>query len=540
MRRVLLAILLAASTLVLAPAAVAQPVPEGGAGGFVTGLTIRQNGTSDLLPATITGCVADDCETITFTSSPWARFGPFSPGTVVRLTWEVRSGWNLTEFACTNQSAGPVAHTPDLAQRSVEVTVPASGNLVCRARLNPTQIEWLLSTARTVGQTDQQFPVEICREGVCDDLSLGRFGRVVDAAPASGTYSLDVDLDAVQPWQVPEFDCDRAGPGAEPLPLDADIDLEQGRIELEFVEGQTVTCVVHLHTPGLTTRVRDHPVGDCAFCQVEIERCAGTDCVTSVHEVFYEGDACPCEPYEHTLAGATTRQYVLRQLPSPGVALADIQCEVVGPTGVVVDDPATQFTVQRGQQRVLVDHVADEWSRCTFFQDEHRFADTNASNRLAAEWAYANGYLGGYPGNRFRPELAMTRARVARLLWLVDGRPAAGPGCHQLTDVPSADRTAICWLVNHGHAPVMPGRTFRPSLVVTRAAFARMVWHVEGSPAPGPGCGGLIDVSGPARRAICWLVNHEFASGLGNRYLQGRATTRADAARILFRLHRAD
>ena len=116
-------------------------------------------------------------------------------------------------------------------------------------------------------------------------------------------------------------------------------------------------------------------------------------------------------------------------------------------------------------------------------------------------------------GLEFRPNSNITRAAVARMLHQIAGTPTPGAGCGGLTDVPAWARDAICWLVNNDHASGFPDKTFRPTTKITRGSVAVMLHHIAGSPAAGAGCGGLTDVPNWAHGAICWLVNNDYATG---------------------------
>jgi hypothetical protein len=128
-------------------------------------------------------------------------------------------------------------------------------------------------------------------------------------------------------------------------------------------------------------------------------------------------------------------------------------------------------------------------------------------------WLVNNDHASGYADKSFRPDNKITRAAAARMLHHIAGTPAPGEGCGGLTDVPEWAQDAICWLVGNGHASGYPDATFRPSDKITRAAAARMLHRIEGTPAPGSGCSGMTDVPAWARDAICWLVNNDYASG---------------------------
>jgi hypothetical protein len=160
-------------------------------------------------------------------------------------------------------------------------------------------------------------------------------------------------------------------------------------------------------------------------------------------------------------------------------------------------------------------------------------------------WLVNNGHATGYDDNTFRPDGDITRGSMARVVHRIEGSPTPGDGCGGMTDVPEWAQDPICWLVNNGHATGYPDDTFRPRGKVSRGATARTLHHIEGSPAPGAGCGGITDVVEWAHAGICWLINNGHATGFDVRVVtrsrpsdQQVAATLVNDSRASYRLRR--
>ena len=130
-------------------------------------------------------------------------------------------------------------------------------------------------------------------------------------------------------------------------------------------------------------------------------------------------------------------------------------------------------------------------------------------------WLVNNGYASGYPNKTFGPDKTIIRGDAANMLHRIAGYPdpGTGAGCASLTDVPVWADDAICWLVNNGHASGFPDSTFKPLARISRGQAANMLHRIAGRPAPGSGCGSMIDVPAWAHDGICWLVNKGYATG---------------------------
>jgi hypothetical protein len=93
------------------------------------------------------------------------------------------------------------------------------------------------------------------------------------------------------------------------------------------------------------------------------------------------------------------------------------------------------------------------------------------------EAAYLHGVVGGYPDGRFRPNNALTRAQVAKMVVLGRGWPLLTPVVPTFPDVP-ASHWAYSYIETASAHAVVGGfddGQFRPELPVNRAQLAKMV-----------------------------------------------------------------
>ena len=159
----------------------------------------------------------------------------------------------------------------------------------------------------------------------------------------------------------------------------------------------------------------------------------------------------------------------------------------------------------------------------------------------AVRWATCMDFMTGYPDGTFRPNLSITRAQVARLLYRVAGSPdVSGLPHHGLSDVPAWVDDAVSWLVANQYATGYADDTFRPNLPITRAQEARMLYRVAGSPSGSP-AHGFTDVPGWVASAVDWLTdpanNPPYATGYpDNTFRPNRDITRAQTTRMTCRI----
>ena len=112
------------------------------------------------------------------------------------------------------------------------------------------------------------------------------------------------------------------------------------------------------------------------------------------------------------------------------------------------------------------------WSKAPVFTD----VPENAWYYDAVHFAYANGLLVGTGNGKFSPEVPMTRAMMAKLLYNMEGKPAV-KGENKFSDVPDNWATdAITWASEAGIVYGYTDGTFRPDQSITRQEMARMLY----------------------------------------------------------------
>lgn len=118
----------------------------------------------------------------------------------------------------------------------------------------------------------------------------------------------------------------------------------------------------------------------------------------------------------------------------------------------------------------------------------HRFRDSPNWLDPALRWLRSVGLVDGWPDGTFRPGRPATRAWTIRLLWRAAGSPTGAPRS-PFVDVPPWIDAAVDWGAATGIATGYGDSTFRPDLALTRGQIARMVhrYHdVTTTAAPDP------------------------------------------------------
>ena len=115
----------------------------------------------------------------------------------------------------------------------------------------------------------------------------------------------------------------------------------------------------------------------------------------------------------------------------------------------------------------------------------------------------------------FNPHKAVTRARMAELLWaFAEWRPERAPldFLDVADDHPNWE--AISWLVFTGITQGTSDQHFSPDEMLTRSQTARFLWRLAGRP-PGPPEITFDDVdrNGTLGEAVAWMVEHEITHG---------------------------
>lgn len=139
----------------------------------------------------------------------------------------------------------------------------------------------------------------------------------------------------------------------------------------------------------------------------------------------------------------------------------------------------------------------------------------------------------------FSPETSASRAMVVSVLYQQAGRPAVNGPVH-FTDVQAGEwyADAVSWAVNENIVSGYGNGLFGTEDPVTREQLAAILWHIEGSPAPGGAAGAFRDaasISAYAADAVMWAQTRGIVSGReAGRFDPQGGTTRAELAAVLF------
>jgi uncharacterized protein (DUF1800 family) len=108
----------------------------------------------------------------------------------------------------------------------------------------------------------------------------------------------------------------------------------------------------------------------------------------------------------------------------------------------------------------------------------HGLSDVPAWLEPAVRWAKATGIVPPMTARRYRPNVNMPRTQVVGAAWRMAGSPTHFPD-HGLSDVPAAINQAVRWAVTCDHMAGFPNGTFRPNAAITRAQVTRMLHRIH-------------------------------------------------------------
>jgi hypothetical protein len=116
---------------------------------------------------------------------------------------------------------------------------------------------------------------------------------------------------------------------------------------------------------------------------------------------------------------------------------------------------------------------------------DHGFVDVGSSVYFddAVAWAKAEGITTGTSSTTFSPGVAVTRAQLVTLLWRRAGSPAGNPA-PGFSDVPTGRyfTEAVAWARAEGVTTGTSDTMFSPEIPLTRAQAAALVWREAGRP----------------------------------------------------------
>ena len=186
----------------------------------------------------------------------------------------------------------------------------------------------------------------------------------------------------------------------------------------------------------------------------------------------------------------------------------------------------------------LIDYLLD---RAPTFLD----VPSNVWYYPAVEYVSEKGLFGGAGNGMFAPDVPLTRAMTAQILYSMAGKPAVSEAdrAEPYTDVPQnawyAD--AVYWARRSGIVSGVGENQFAPDAPITREQLAVMLYNYAGRPNV-PNLALLFadreDVSGFADYAVRWSVAQGILGGTPENLLlpQGSAT-RAEAAQMMMKFH---
>ena len=157
----------------------------------------------------------------------------------------------------------------------------------------------------------------------------------------------------------------------------------------------------------------------------------------------------------------------------------------------------------------------------------------------AVSYVYDNGLMSGVSSSSFAPELSMSRAMLATVLYRMAGSPAvSGQDNFTDTDNNAWYSDAVLWAQQKGYVTGYNSQTFGTNDPVTREQVATILWRYAGSPAAGSSAGyaDADQISNWATEAADWAKEDEIISGKpGNCFDPAGLATRAEAAVMLTR-----
>ena len=176
-----------------------------------------------------------------------------------------------------------------------------------------------------------------------------------------------------------------------------------------------------------------------------------------------------------------------------------------------------------------------------------RFADVHRGDWFyeAVEYCASRGFMAGTDNGIFSPNVALSRAMVAQILYAMENKPAGAPG-GKFSDVPDSAwfAAAVNWCAQAGVVAGMDDGTFAPDANVTREQLATMLCSYTRYKGKDASPNGNIDqfsdvglVSSWATDNVKWAVGHGIMAGKDGNVIDptGNAT-RAEMAQMIYRL----
>lgn len=176
--------------------------------------------------------------------------------------------------------------------------------------------------------------------------------------------------------------------------------------------------------------------------------------------------ASPTRPKEGATVTITTTPDKGYEVGSVSVTDAD------GKAVAVTNAGNGKYTFKQPDSKVTI--------KVTFVWD-NPFADVadNAWYRNAIQYVYENNLMAGTGDTTFDPEVSLTRAMTAQILYNLDGQPKVDEEAtfSDMTEAPTWSVDAIAWAQDTGVVAGMGDNEFAPNAKVTREQFAQMMYN---------------------------------------------------------------
>ena len=176
--------------------------------------------------------------------------------------------------------------------------------------------------------------------------------------------------------------------------------------------------------------------------------------------------ASPTRPKEGATVTITTTPDKGYEVGSVSVTDAD------GKAVAVTNAGNGKYTFKQPDSKVTI--------KVTFVWD-NPFADVadNAWYRNAIQYVYENNLMAGTGDTTFDPEVSLTRAMTAQILYNLEGQPKVDEEAtfSDMTEAPTWSVDAIAWAQDTGVVAGMGDNQFAPNAKVTREQFAQMMYN---------------------------------------------------------------
>lgn len=175
------------------------------------------------------------------------------------------------------------------------------------------------------------------------------------------------------------------------------------------------------------------------------------------------------------------------------------------------------------------------------------FGDVSASDWFyeAVKYCFDKGLMTGTGETQFSPDVDMSRAMVATVLWRMAGSPVIDY-IMPFNDI-GADQwytEAVRWAAGSGITDGTANATFSPNTSVTREQLMAMLFRYAETVGMNTAQGGMAiseysdhaDISPWALEGMTWGVNAGVIKGFENRLMPSATATRAEIATIIYRI----